>query len=286
MIYVAYAINFSFIIGFPIALAIWLNRRWGVGWRLWLIGAATFFLSQVGHIPFNALVQKIWPIAPEDLSQTGTLFAYALFLGLSAGVFEEGSRYLAYRFWATDARSWRTGFMMGAGHGGFEAVFLVGILGGITVAVYALLPMEQLLANVPPEQAQAVQAQIEGVFNTPWYNVFLGSLERVFAVCAHIALSLLVLQVFTRKQTYWLFLAIAWHALLDFFAVFASTRWGVYATEGIVGVIALLSVGIIYALYAPEPVEPEPEPLPEVQTAVGLTLQTSDTSMDNSRYQE
>ena len=55
---------------------------------------------------------------------------YAVFLGLSAGVFEETARYLTYRFWAKDARSWSRGLMLGAGHGGSEAI-LVGALAAV-----------------------------------------------------------------------------------------------------------------------------------------------------------
>ena len=43
----------------PIGLGLWLEKRLRLGWRLWWIGAATFVLSQVGHIPFNSGVERV-----------------------------------------------------------------------------------------------------------------------------------------------------------------------------------------------------------------------------------
>ena len=49
-----------------------------------------------------------------------------------------------YRWWAKDARSWRTGLLAGAGHGGIEAIIL-----GILV-LYAFIQII-VLQNIGPE---------------------------------------------------------------------------------------------------------------------------------------
>ena len=115
----AHLFNGLLMIAMPVGLAIYLTRHWKISWRLWLIGAATFILSQVGHIPFNAAVGAIlnktsmvdWPKSYQ------TIFN-AIFAGLSAGLFEELFRYGMFRWWAKDARSWKKGILAGAGHGG------------------------------------------------------------------------------------------------------------------------------------------------------------------------
>lgn len=46
-------------------VAVWLIRRYRrMPWSLWGIGAATFILSQVGHIPFNGVVLRWWQPDP------------------------------------------------------------------------------------------------------------------------------------------------------------------------------------------------------------------------------
>ena len=50
----SYPLNGLLMITLPIALGIYLTRRFQLGWRLWWIGGATFVISQVGHLPFNS----------------------------------------------------------------------------------------------------------------------------------------------------------------------------------------------------------------------------------------
>ncbi len=283
MIYLLFALNFLLMIGVPIVLGMWLARRFGLSWRLFGIGAATFVGSQILHIPFNALVLQQLGWISMDTSTTRSLIVLALFLGLSAGVFEEGARYLAFRFWAKDARSWRTGLMVGTGHGGIEAI-LVGALGAVNVVVLGLMQNGWLLDSIPAEQLPLLDEQITAVFSTPLPMIMLGALERIFAICAHLAMSLLVMQVFVCGQKRWLLYSILWHTALNFTAVYAVTTWGAVATEGLIGIFALLSVGIIFWLRAPEPVPPEPEPLPEMKPLEPVPLSQSVEKLDESKY--
>lgn len=286
MIYVALTINFALMIIMPILLGWWIAKRTGAGWRLFFIGAVTFILSQIGHIPFNMLVTRLvgWP--PADMMDWSQLLPYALFLGLSAGVFEETARYIAYRRPAREARRWGQGLMLGAGHGGIEAI-LVGVLGAANMIglIYAARS-PQVQAALPADQAQLINDALQQLLATPWYGALLGALERVFALCAHLAMSLMVMQVFVRKSWLWLAAAIAWHTLLNAVAVVAVIHWGPYVTEALLGVMALLSVGIIFALRRSEPpaaVVDEPEPLPP-PTAPLEPATPSTESLDRSRY--
>lgn len=279
-------LNFALMIVLPIILARQIAARRDVGWRLFFIGAVTFIASQVLHIPFNWLVQQRLNWLPSDTSVVSNLIILSVFLGLSAGVFEEVARYVTMRTWAKDVRTWGRGLMLGAGHGGVEAIVL-GALGLINFIVLLAINDGSLLELIPAEQVSLVQAQIDSMFNMPWYMAILGAVERVFALCLHLSLSLLVMQVFVRRNTIWLLAAIVWHALLDATAVFVGIRWGALPTEAAVGILALLSVGIIFWLRTPEP-EPvlaaEPEPLPEASGAHGIDVPVSDDSLEQSKY--
>ena len=279
MIYLIYAVNFLLMIAMPLVLARFIAKKRQIRWGLFGIGALAFVLSQIGHIPFNWLVLQRLKWIPTD-----NLIALAIFAGLSAGMFEETLRYVAYRFWARDARTWGTGLMLGAGHGGIEAI-LVGVLGGWSVIQLAALRNGVWLDRVPAEYLPLVQEQITATFSAPWYLIFLGALERLLAIVLHLALSLMVMQVFVRGKGRWLWLAILWHALVNATAVYAIATWGAYITEAIIGVMALISLGIIFWLKTPEPIESELEPLPEVGPVQPSAIALTADSLEKSRFE-
>ncbi len=277
------SINYGLMILIPIIVALFIRRRTAAPWRLWFIGAVTFIASQVLHIPFNFVVQRSG-LLPSDTSLMTNLLLYAAFLGLSAGVFEESARYLTYRFWAKDARSWSRGLMLGAGHGGMEAI-LVGSLATISfVSLLATVNSETAMSALPAEQRQLVTDALAQITGAPTGTLLLGAVERLFAITAHLAMSLLVLQVFLRRNIAWLFASIGFHTLLNMVAVVAAARLNPYATEGIIGLFALLALFIIFRLRTPEPAAPEPIPLPPPPDAAALNLRPTDDALDRSRY--
>lgn len=283
MIYLVFALNFLLMIGMPIILARFIAARRGAAWSLFGIGAVTFVVSQIGHIPFNYLILQRWQLLPTDTAVPANLVIYALFLGLSAGIFEEGARYLTYRFWAKKARSWGQGLMLGAGHGGIEAI-LLGLSGLINVGALALIQRGMFVDAIPPEQMPLVQQQITAVFATPLPAILLGATERLFALCAHLAMSLLVMQLFVRGQIRWLGASILWHTLLNAVAVFAVVTWNAYVTEAIIGLFALFSVAIIFWLRTPEPIEPEIEPLPQMKPLQAVEIKATADRLEGSKF--
>ena len=278
------SINYALMILIPIVVAIFIRRRTGAPWRLFFIGAVTFIASQVLHIPFNAVVLRSGLLS-TDTTVWSSLIIYAAFLGLSAGVFEETARYLTYRFWAKDARSWSRGLMLGAGHGGIEAI-LVGALAAVNfVALLAAVNNETAMNALPADQRSLVTGALAQIMDAPTGTLLLGAVERVFAITAHLAMSLLVLQVFLRRNIAWLFASIGFHTLLNMVAVIAASRLSPFATEGIIGLFALLALVIIFRLRTPEPEPaPEPEALPPPADAAALDLRPTDDAFDRSRY--
>lgn len=286
MSYFLLSLNYTLMLAIPIIVATLIRRKTGASWRLFFIGGVTFVLSQVAHIPFNWLVQQseIWP---SDLSSWSNLLAVAVFLGLSAGVFEETARYLTYRFWARDARSWSRGLMLGAGHGGTESI-LLGVLAGVGFAGLVLTATnETLLSAVPADQRTLISDSLAEVMAMPWYGLLLGAVERLFALAAHLALSLLVLQVFLRRSGVWLFVAISFHALFNAAAVVGAARLGAYATEGILALFGLFSLFIIIRLRGPEPVTALAEAeLPAIAPIEMVPLRPTAEALERSRYSD
>jgi uncharacterized membrane protein YhfC len=239
-------LNFSLMIAMPFGLAVYLSRKLKTEWRLFGIGAITFILSQVFHLPFN-----VWLLRPliEDLGLSITqgglqLAAVGLFYGLSAGLFEEITRYLGYRFWIKDERDWKSALMYGAGHGGIEAILLGGlVLFGFIQAI--TLRGVELSTVVDPDQVEVVRAQLEAYWAAPWHLAILGAVERLAAIVFHLSATVMVLQAVKRKSFLWVLLAVGWHTLLDAVAVYASQTWNPYITEVIILAFGLISLGLI-----------------------------------------
>jgi uncharacterized membrane protein YhfC len=258
VLFFVHLLNALLMIAMPLGLAIYLTRTWKLGWRLWFLGAATFVLSQVGHLPFLWLSSRILN-APSVVNvflrmpPVGPIIFNGVFVGLAAGLFEELFRYGMYRWWAKDARSWHTGLLTGAGHGGAEAI----IFGGL--ALYSFFQMVayrniDLSAVIPAAQLPAAQAQVTTYWSAAWYDAFLPSFERLCTISIQISLAVLVLQTFTRKQWFWVWLAVLYHALIDFFTVPAGAGYfSKYGAEAIIGGFAVLSLVIIFALRRLEP---------------------------------
>lgn len=262
-----FLVQMPLMIGFPLALGWWIRRRFGIGWGVFGTGALTFIASQVVHLPLNYALGllgggrgvALWPLIP-----------LALIAGLSAGVCEEGARWIVLRYFARKTRGWRAGLQFGAGHGAAEAI-IFGLL--VLVNVIAMLALRSLdpaalgLAGATADQIQAAQS---AYWHTAAYMPLLAGLERVLAITFHIAAATLVMRSVTRGRPGYLLAAIGLHAVLNAWAVWAMQTAGIWATyAGLVG-IALFCLWLIWRLReGPQPAEPEPEPAP-IRTAADL----------------
>ncbi len=271
-LYILYPLAAILIFLLALGTGIFITRRFGLNWRLYWIGALTFVGSQVLHIPFNSyvlnplVIDVVLPAVPAGLVRT--MLVAALF-GLSAGLFEETARYLVFARWIKEDRTWRRALLFGAGHGGIEAI-IVGFMIFMTYLQLVSLAgkdLTLLMPNLSPEQVSLAQTQVNQYWSTPWLMSLMGFVERVFTLPLHIANAVLVLQVFRRGQLRWLWLAVGWHTFVNFAAlvmmeVLKANSWAAYATEGMLGGLALISLWIIFSLRSPEP-----EPAPEAEIA-------------------
>lgn len=234
-------------VALPVALAFVLRRRWGLPWMILIGGVVAFIASQVVHLPLNAgltaLFRFEWmPKPPVDWA----LPFNAIVLGLTAGLCEELARYFVLHFWLKEARGWREAIWFGAGHGGIES-----ILTGLTVAVMlaSMIAMHELDMSqlpVPPDQQALAAQQVEAFWSMPLYMPLLAVLERAMAIILHLALSTLVMRVFTRGKVWYLFAAIGLHALFNAIAVYVAATWGAIAAEAVLGVLTVGSVAILW----------------------------------------
>lgn len=236
----------------PLALWLALMRRLRLGLGLVGAGVLTFLGSQVFHLPFNAwglsrLIQALG--LPGEARGLGMVWV-ALLLGLSAGIFEESARYLVYRFWLKDVRSWRQAVLFGAGHGGIEAILLGG-LALLTLFRATSLRNVDLTTMVPPEQVDLVRQQLEAYWAASWVEALLPALERALAIGLHVSLAVMVLRARLGRRLGWLVLAVLWHAAANAAGLLALQWWGAYAAEGAIAVFVLGALAVAWRARGP-----------------------------------
>jgi len=217
--------------GPPLVALLW-HRRTAAPWRAFGWGAVVFLVSQVVlRLPWQIPLSR-WVSVSHPQWMTGFL----VFSGFTAGLFEETGRWVGYRTVLRRDRDPRAGVMFGLGHGGIEAMLLVGLsLAGLLVAWV-------MAANgrIPPGPAlDAIRQQTAGM---EFLGAQLAVVERASAMAMHVGLALVVLQCFVRQSLGWLFLAILLHSVVDIAGVLAAKRMGGWSE----GVIAALALAVLF----------------------------------------
>ena len=170
-------------------------------------------------------------------------------LGMLAGIFEETARYVLFKFILKKSRSWKEGALVGLGHGGTEAI-LIGISVALTLVnmiAYKNIDLSTV-PSIPPEQLELAKQQVEAFWSAQPYVALLGFFERIFAMCLHVSLSLMVLYGLAKKQAIWFWLALLWHAFVDAVAVYVGQTVGVLQTEGLIAIFAVISLWIVFKM--------------------------------------
>ena len=172
-------------------------------------------------------------------------FAYALYGGLAAGLFEETARLLGLRFLCRKQSSSAViGLGYGVGHGGIEAIMLAGTAMISNVMVMAAInagSTDALLAGLDGELYDAAVAQLQQISAIPPVEFLAGGIERLIAMTLHIALSMLIWMVVTKRLSMGFYaLAVGLHALTNLPAGLYQT--GVIANIWLTEALTLLIV--------------------------------------------
>ncbi len=250
---VASAAAIVFALLYPLILGFIAWKRLHVGWRYFGFGALVFFVFQViTRVPLVSVLGQV--VAPQLRASRLFLFGWIFALALTAALFEEIGRYAGYRLlMRREEKTWNKAVMYGLGHGGLESILLVGLLGLLTL-VNVLILSSSGLDMIPAPQRAQVQQQLAAIAAQPAWQPLLGAWERLWTLPLHVALSVIVLQVFRRGKLAWLWLAIAAHTLVDFTSIALLQLLGPakmssqLIVEGVVAVFGLIAIWIIWRL--------------------------------------
>jgi uncharacterized membrane protein YhfC len=239
----------------PVAAVLWARRRLGVAWKVVAVGALAFALSQIfTRVPATQVAQYFL----RDTLKTSTLALnlWLVLLSLTAGLFEETARLLAFKHPLKGLRRWKDAVGFGLGHGGLESAVLIGGLAAIgLINIVVLTRMDPSTLPLTPEQLEQVRMAKVQVAALRWWEPLLGAYERTGAMVLHVGLSVLVLQRFLRNQRRWYWLAVGFHALANQATVLVMRAVGPIAAEGMITVFALIALWVILRLRPAREVE-------------------------------
>ena len=213
-----------------IAAIIWCKKK-HEPFTTVLIGAVTFLLfAIVIEKPLQSVL-----IMPTSLGLPNHALStfinakpvlWGIIVGLFPGVFEETGRFIAFKTVLRKRTQRETGLTHGIGHGGFEAMFILGIT-YIEYFVFGLMLnqgtfVEQMIEPIKDSLSTDVIKQIADIVET--ITTFtagtfaLSIVDRVIAVAFHIGASIIVFYAVKDKKKWWLYpLAIVIHTVIDGF---------------------------------------------------------------------
>lgn len=238
----------------PVGILVYLTLR-NKGKKLpsaWLLGAAGFFVTQMLiRIPIlMVLSAQPWFVAFAQ----NHYFLYAFLLAFTAGLFELAGRFAVAKLLSKDL-SYQRSLAAGLGHGGIEAMLLVGmtyisnlaLILMINTGSFDLLLTQTAAAGVDVSQLELVR---DTLINTSPILFLLGGFERILAMTAHAAMSLLVCYgVRSGKLLPNLLLCLGIHTLIDLTAGISGLAGSVLSQTAVyILVYSLLTVAAVISL--------------------------------------
>lgn len=218
----------------PITAFVWYGRKHsqkGI-WIAGVLGAGGFALLQLGiRLTILSMIMTIPAVVTWIESH---YIMYCFLLAFTAGLFEVIARYgvakILYKNKSiVDNLTYEIGFMAGIGHGGIEAVALVGAT-YINNLIFTILVNTGLWTTVLDNISAAASAAGDSAMyeayasiqttlvDTPWYLYLAGGYERLLTMIAHIAMTLVVFYfVSCKKDMIGVLIALGWHTAIDFF---------------------------------------------------------------------
>ncbi len=240
------------------------NKGKGV-WKAWLLGAAGFFVLQVLiRLPILSVLGMFSWFQQFAENQ---YIVYCLILALTAALFEVVARFAVAKL-LQKKLNYQQGVAAGLGHGGIEAIILVGMT-YVNNLLYAVMinsgsfdaMVVQTEAMALPNAAELVEQlnQVKtALVETPAYAFYLAGYERILCVLFHTAMSLLVCYLVSkRKALLGVGVAFAAHFAVDFVSPvingLATPYLGNVISEGtayvlIYGILTAVAVGAVVVI--------------------------------------
>lgn len=234
------------------------NQKMGVV-SAWFFGAAGFFIPQMLiRIPIlSFLGSEEWFVSFAE----GHYLIYAIILAFTAALFEVIGRYVVAKLLMNKSKlglNYTRAAAAGLGHGGIEAMFLIGIT-YINNLIYSFMINAGLMEGIIQQteamgaDVSSVRTAVDALISTSPYLFAAAGLERILTMIGHLAMSLLVCYFVWKKQDVkGILICLMLHTILDgvsavlnglstpYLGEIISTNTGYILVYGFLGVMAIL----------------------------------------------
>lgn len=239
----------------PILLMIYWKKKTQCSYKSALFGAFIF-------IVFAMILESVLHvlILTEDGIVTNNPVLLAIYGILAAAIFEEGGRFVAFRFLLKNHDTKEDAVMYGIGHGGIEVMLLVGIslISSIllSITINSIGP-EEFIETFSPAQINDIHAVIQSLQSFTPLQSFMSMFERISAMVLHISCSVFVYHAVKHHEWKYMGLALAFHALMNTPAALYQIEVlsNLVVVEGLIFIVACIAAYLAYHLYQKQPAE-------------------------------
>ncbi|MDW7729350.1 MAG: YhfC family glutamic-type intramembrane protease [Bacillota bacterium] len=224
----------------PIGLVIYFYRKEKIYLPAVLVGALVFLVFQL-----LTRIQLINYFSTMDwfAEMAQNIVFLIFFFALTAGIFEEIGRYLGFRFLLKKHLSWKNGVAFGIGHGGFEAIALVGTATINNLVASIMINAGTFDIQMAPQLGEMAYYLKQILVETEPVMFFFAGVERMGALAIHIGLSVLVLYAVKKRKVFYLLAAIIIHGIFNIPAViYGPLNISIWFVEAYIIVFAVISV--------------------------------------------
>ena len=247
----------------PIGLFFILKEKFHADILSFFVGCAVFI---VFALLIEGTINKFLFSSSIGTTIRSSVWLYGIVGGMMAGIFEETGRYVAFKTVLKKKRDNDSNALMyGAGHGGFEAFYIL-VASMVSYIVMAVTlnngGIDKLTGGITdPVALQRLYATFAALASTAPGTYLMAIAERIAAVVIQISLSVVVWFAVKEKGCLWFFpLAIVLHALVDAFAVILSSYIpNVWVIEGGVYMIAASYAVVARMLWKKYALNKEPD---------------------------
>jgi len=242
-------ITLIIVVGLPVILLMLVYKKTKAKISSFFIGCGVFIL-------FALILEQIihsFVLGITDTFLTEHIILYGLYSGLVAALFEETGRWMAMKFFMNKNLNKQNALMYGVGHGGIEAIIIVGLTyvsNLLTAIMINAGSLQTSLAVLDEEIQQTAYEQLKPLWELPAWQFYMAGVERLIAFALHIALSVLVYKaVKSGRKRFWL-VAFLVHFAADFLTVVISGYGApIWLVEVVLLVLVLFLAFYVRKLY-------------------------------------